>query len=58
MSYEISAKLEKQHEIMELLQSDLHSNQSIVDNRYVTTLERDLDNAIIQIQRSFLEGRI
>lgn len=58
MSYEVNSKHEKQTEIMELLHEDLRCGTKTLEDNTTFTLERDLDNAIIQMQMNFLAGRI
>ncbi|HSX20326.1 MAG TPA: hypothetical protein VLG38_04295 [Gammaproteobacteria bacterium] len=58
MSYEVNSKREKQTEIMELLHEDLICGTKKLEEATTFTLERDLDNAIIQMQMHFLAGRM
>ncbi len=59
MSQDVNNKLCKQNEILELLNEELRAaNDAIDDQDFNANLVRDLDQAIIQMQMSFLEGRI
>lgn len=59
MSYDVATKLENQNEIMELLQEGFcNSNQMLEQDAAYACLMQDLDNAIIQMQLNYLEGRI
>lgn len=60
MLHDVNNNLEKQTEILELLQDDLRNTKQVLEQQttFSDCLERDLDNAIIQMQMNFLEGRI
>lgn len=61
MSCDVTTKLDnKQNEILELLTEELcHTQTSLSDDAaYAACLLRDLDNAVIQMQMSYLEGRM
>jgi len=54
MSHELIAKIEKQAYRIELLEEELRSANQALEERseFAAGLERDLENAIIQLQRS------
>lgn len=60
MSYEVTKLENKQNEILELLNEELCNPKQALDDdaAFAACLLRDLDNAIIQMQMSYLEGRI
>lgn len=59
MSYELTKNVEKQNEIMELLHEELrNSDRTLADDSAYELLVQDLNNAIIQLQMNYLEGRI
>ena len=55
MSYELHNKLEKQAYTIELLEEELRStNQALEEkSQFAAGLERDLENAIYQLQKNF-----
>lgn len=59
MSYELRSKLENQADIIELLEEELRcANQALEEkSEYAAGLEQDLENAIMQLQKSFYEQR-
>lgn len=59
MSYELRSKIEKQATRIELLEEELRcANEALEEkSEFAAGLEQDLENAIIQLQKSFLENR-
>lgn len=59
MSYELRSKIEKQANKIELLEEELRcANEALEEkSEFAAGLEQDLENAIIQLQRNFLENR-
>jgi hypothetical protein len=59
MSYELRSKLEKQANIIELLEEELRcANQALAEkSEFAAGLEQDLENAIMQLQKSFFDQR-
>ena len=59
MSSDLTKKVDKQNEIIELLNNELRkSDQALEESAEYACLVRDLDNAIIQMQVNYLQGRI
>jgi hypothetical protein len=59
MTYELRSKLEKQADRIELLEEELRcANQALEEkSEFAAGLEQDLENAIFQLQQTFLENR-
>jgi hypothetical protein len=59
MSYELRSKIEKQATRIELLEEELRcANEALEEkSEFAAGLEQDLENAIIQLQKTFLENR-
>ncbi len=59
MSYELRSKIEKQATRIELLEEELRcANEALEEkSEFAAGLEQDLENAIIQLQKTFLESR-
>ena len=58
MSSDLKTRAEKQNEIIELLQEELRkSEQALEERAEYACLVRDLDNAVIQMQMDYLQGR-
>ncbi len=59
MSYELRSKIEKQATRIELLEEELRSTNEALEEKseFAAGLEQDLENAIIQLQQTFLESR-
>ena len=59
MIYELRSKLEKQANRIELLEEELRCvNQALEEkSEFAAGLEQDLENAIFQLQQTFLENR-
>lgn len=59
MSYELHTKLEKQADRIELLEEELRSaNEALaVTSKFAAGLQDDLENAIRQLQETFLLKR-
>lgn len=59
MSYELHSKIEKQATKIELLEEELRSANEALEEKseFAAGLEQDLENAIIQLQKTFLENR-
>lgn len=57
MTYELRSKLEKQADIIELLEEELRcANQALQEkSAFAAGLEQDLENAIMLLQKSFFE---
>jgi len=59
MSYELRSKIEKQATRIELLEEELRcANEALEEkSEFAAGLEQDLENAIVQLQKTFLESR-
>lgn len=59
MSYELRSKIEKQATRIELLEEELRSANEALEEKseFAAGLEQDLENAIVQLQQTFLEIR-
>jgi hypothetical protein len=60
MSHELRTKLEKQADRIELLEEELRSTNQALEEKteFAAGLEQDLENAIIQLQRTYVDNRI
>ncbi len=60
MTYELRSKLEKQADRIELLEEELRCANEALEEKsvFAAALEQDLENAIIQLQKSFFAKQV